>query len=260
MVAGYERHIDMKHELESRTVDYFAVLDLDRTLLDSDKIVRLMCEALPRFGVDEQAAQDDLDSMRAATGRSLSAFEFLAGRHGDETVRLLVSDMFQRAENGRLDDKDLLYGDSSVRLLDELDERDIPFAVLTYGEQDYQEFKLALYRILTGRYGDRLPAVVTDEPRKGDWIHGHWSDGSDDHMRVPADFTGDDTIVAREVVIIDDKLHNLESPDGVVKGIHIDNRHDRPAGRVTIQQVVEQLQSGVGLNEIATHHTPVRQG
>jgi hypothetical protein len=251
-ISNYEYATDMTREQEPRTVESFVVLDLDRTLLNSDKVVQLMCDALPRFGVSDQDAREDLAMIQAATGQSLSAFEFLGGRYGAELIHHLAADLLQQAENGQLDEYDLLYGDSSTELLDELDVQEIPFAVLTYGESLNQQFKLALYRILARRAA--LPAVVTDEPRKGAWIHEHWLDASEDHMRIPPDFTDGQEIIAQEVIILDDKQHNLDSPDRIVKGIRIDNRSDHIAGRLSLTQLVDRLKAGENLSEIATHY------
>jgi len=189
----------------------------------------------------------------SATGQSLSALEFLSGEYGEALAARLTADLHGLAQEGRLPREALLYDGASPALLDELDRRDLPFAVLTYGEPANQLFKLALYRQLTGRDERRLPAVVTDEPKKGEWIHAHWYDGSDEHMRVPAEFTHAHPIMAKRVVVLDDKLTNLASPDKVVQGIHIDNRPEAPLGRHSLGDVVTALQTGQPLAELARH-------
>ena len=237
--------------------ELFVVLDLDRTLLATDHLTTLMCDYLVRAGgVTEADAHDALAVIRASHGQSFSTLAYMAQRFGSDPVDRMVDQLQKDAYDGRLSDGRLLYEGASVRLLDALDAQGVPFAVLTYGERINQEFKLSLYRNLTARNKATRPAVVSNQPRKGDWIHAHWYDRANGHMTIPGEFTGARTMRVRRVIIIDDKLANLESPDGMVAGIHIDNSLEPAAGRWSLAALLGQIEEGHELTSIARHYAP----
>lgn len=242
--------------LAPRQVTDFIILDLDRTLFDTDRLIELLIMRLERYGVPKSETTASLSGIKSSAGQSLSMVEFLTKRHGADLVGRVIRDMEVIAQAGRLDDAELLYGGASATLLREFDARGVPYAILTYGREADQRFKLDLIRLLTGRDEQDLPAVITDEPRKGAWIHAKWLDkGSGSQFRIPSEFTHDQTIIAKRIIILDDKIANLQSPDKNVLGINIDNQAASVSEACSIASVSAYVRQGGNVAELARHYT-----
>lgn len=238
-----------RHETEPRHVETFAVIDLDRTLLDTSTLVDMLLLQLHDHGYDARQVSGFIDFIHSRTGSSLSLREFFESsiEDGEVLYGTVKQELLQLAEGGELTDE-LLYA-GAAELLDTLDETDVPFAILTYGDVADQDFKLSLLRMLTSRQIGELHATITTEREKARWISHTWS--QDGLLHVPDDIYGHAPIVADSVVVLDDKPQNLHSESSAVRGILIDNHH-QSAGSISIVELVVAIRSGVSLDDLSS--------
>lgn len=233
-----------EHETESRHVETFAVLDLDRTLFNTDAFIDIVCMMLTQHGISPEVALDTIARIKDQTGGSVPLFEDLGNTFAEDVLEAVREEILRLASEGEL--RDILLYDGSREILDMLDELEVPFGVLTYGKETEQQYKIDLFRLLVNREPARLPAMPTDERLKGNWIHGAWKQA--DGFIVPVDFTESAPVFAERIVILDDKPDNLLSPDPTVGGILIDNSN--PGRNLTA--VIDRLQHGETLVQLAS--------
>lgn len=233
---------ELSHEVVPRRVDVFTVLDMDRTLLDTDAVTERLCRQLEHHGVSPRQIEADLVFIRKQEGKSFSLLEYLEAQYGPELFSIVKQEMQERV--GR-DDAEELLCDGAPELLRALDDTDIPYAILTFGEPANQDFKLTLLRKLLGRSTADLHATVTDVSHKATWLAEAWA--AENGFEIPAIFYGGVPLRAAQVVIVDDKLANLVSPNQNVHGILVDNTKKTHS----TAEVARQLNAGKGIVEIA---------
>lgn len=240
------RHIDKEasHEHAPTVVDVFAVLDMDRTLLDTAAVTERLCRQLERHGVSSRQVDSDLRFIEAQVGQSFSLLDFLEAQYGSELFSVVKQEVQEQVELGEFSEG--LLCDGASELLESLENSGVPFAVLTYGEQANQDFKLSLLRNLLGRSTADLHAVVTEVPNKASWIAEEWA--HDDGFTIPAVMHASATLIAREIVVIDDKLANLTSGDRRIWGILVDNTG---TSRRTTLEVAKRLNERQSLTKVA---------
>jgi hypothetical protein len=235
-------------EYMPRSVETFAVLDLDRTLLESGVLVDLMCMQLLNHGVSIEQVQKDIDFVRRNNGQSFSMLDFLEAQYGQEKYMSIMQEIEEQVKNGELTSELLCEG--TQELLAALDAHDVPYAVLTYGERLNQEFKVTLLRHMVNRGTKQIHATVTSESKKATWIAGiEWKADGKEGFAVPAFVYPQADLHAKHIVVIDDKLANLESDDDAVRGILVDNTKGSSA--LTTADVARMLAEGTDLLAIA---------
>ncbi len=209
------------YEMEPRHVEAFALIDLDRTLLNTPLLVDMLLLQLHDHGFTAEQVREHIQHIHSRAGKSLSLSEYFSAEfdNGGALFAVLKQEIIELAETEGLVD-DLLYS-GSKELLDALDEKTIPFAILTYGNVADQDFKLNLLRLLTKREVSRLHATVTDQPSKAKWVAENWDQGSG--LAIPNDIYSTESLIAEYVVVIDDKIANLTSANTNVLGILMDN-------------------------------------
>ncbi len=239
------------YEMEPRRVEAFAVIDLDRTLLDTSALVDMLLLQLHDHGFTSQQVQSYTEHVHSQAGSALSLSEFFATEfeHRDGLLALLKQEILEIAETGDLSD-DLLYP-GSTQLLDALDAKTIPFAILTYGNVTDQDFKLSLLRLLTRREVSQLHATVTSQQSKAQWVAEEWS--GDDGLMVPDDIYSTEPVIAEYVVVIDDKTLNLASTNPNVLGILIDNGAETDRS-ITVELLGAAVAAGESLVDFANHY------
>lgn len=229
------------HETEPRIVETFTVLDLDRTLLASDTLVELMYNELVRAGIPADKATSDLSFIYDQTGTSFSLFEHMAQEFGEEAVNIVKEAMLTQAKQGLLTHDDVLC-EGAKELVDYLINSDIPHAVLTFGEQNFQDFKIMLTRAILNKTEEELPALVTSIHRKAEWIADAW-DTDGERFVVPMELTGGVPVEAEGIVVIDDKSSNLTSNNSRIKGILVDNSNNRPSESLSTAHLAEYVEA-----------------
>lgn len=235
-------------ERSPRKVDTFAVLDLDRTLMHTGVLTDLLCMQLLNHGVSIDQVRKDIDFVRRSDGMSFSTLDYIQAQYGPARYASVMHEIEARVKEGEYADE--LLCDGTRELLSALEERDVPFAVLTYGERINQEFKLTLLRHMVNRSAKQLHATVTSESNKASWIASdEWRQAGTEGFAVPAFIYPQAELHARHVVVIDDKRTNLESDSDAVLGILVDNA--KGSGALTTAEVAHMLADGMDLVAIA---------
>lgn len=237
----------MKIENEVRMVDELAVLDLDRTLIDSSAVAQLVLAGLASQNVPEEKIRQAMDYMESQTGNSFHLFDYITREFGENVTTGVADSLW--ADDLLLDElrNDLLCPGAD-RLIEGLIVQSVPHLILTYGEERYQEFKIQLFRKLIGKTELELPAIITTTPNKSDWVTKAWFNAEDIGV-IPAEIFGE-RLHIRRAFVIDDKRQNLISQHPNVQGILIDNFSAQVPSAITIAQVADALRSGVMLMEV----------
>lgn len=235
-------------ERQPRSVEVFAVLDLDRTLMQSGVLTDLLCMQLLNHGVSIDQVRKDIDFVHRNDGMSFSTLDYIQAQYGPAKYASVMHEIEEIVKDGGL--KEELLCEGTLELLAALEAQDVPYAVLTYGERINQEFKLTLLRHMVNRSSKQLHATVTSETKKASWIaSGEWKHEGEDGFAVPAFIYPQADLRAKCIVVVDDKLSNLESDDDAVLGILVDNAHD--SGVLTTTEVAQLLTSGMDLRAVA---------
>ena len=215
-----------------KTVDIFWLLDMDRTLLDSDALSHILYDLFELSPVEAALAQQMVDDNR---GNSFDTFGYLQENYGDRIAshkeretgeyvyEQLVDAVLQKSTIEALREALLLPG--AQELVDALDERALPYGVLTTGERVFQSFKLALLRRLLGHIDLRGKIVHPDDVAdKTALMSSTYWDENRQVFILPEELT-DIPTHARAVVMVDDKTENLQTEHGNIHAIHI-GTHD----------------------------------
>lgn len=239
------------YEREPRLVETFAVIDLDRTLLNTGALVELLYAQFHEHGFTAEQITGELAFIEQQTGTSFSLFEYIETTHSKDLLESILEKVLLLAEDGVLDGDTLLCAGAD-RLLELLEYKDVPHAILTYGNELDQAFKLSLIRKLLGKTANELPAAITDEPKKAAWISATWDDVDQaGGIAVPEAIAGETRLRARNIVVIDDKQGNLDSDNPAVMGILVNNSEARPSSSTSTADLVEYLEAGMPLTNIA---------
>jgi len=235
-------------ERQPRSIETFAVLDLDRTLMNSGVLTDLLFMQLLNHGVSIDQVQKDIDFVRRSDGMSFSTLDFILAQYGTAKYTSVMHEIEEIVKEGGF--KNELLCDGTLELLNALEAQDVPYAVLTYGERINQEFKLTLLRHMVNRSAKQLHATVTEESNKASWIASdEWKSEGKQRFTVPAFIYPQADLHANYVVVIDDKLSNLESNDDAVLGILVDNA--KGTGALSTAEVARLLADGMDLRAVA---------
>ncbi len=221
-------------------IDEFYIVDFDRTLVDSDKLlevfieiaedyVSISSEQIAKVHEDVKARGDSFDTASYVRDHLVEAEE---GEKWSELEKRYIHE--SRALNY------LLSG--ATDLLDWLSTHDKRYGILTYGNPLWQRLKL------TAAGFNHVPRIVTEHKHKGRLIRS-WRQ-PDDTFRIPHELGGG---VAGRVILIDDKAVSFdEFPDEPSRGLWVlDPARELPSqqgevpGNVTrcnnLQVVIENL-------------------
>lgn len=169
----------------------FFAIDFDRCLSKGDMSTLLYMEILDELGViayvDIIAAKDEVEFK----GESFQVVTYLrdVGLLDNELEQRVADEFYRRVQAKRYvfvaDDADLLF--------EYLHEKEIPHAIISYGESSWQELKIRAAGF------DRVPHQIVSHPRKSDELRS-WL--KDDVYHLPPIFGGE---TADSIVLIDDK-------------------------------------------------------
>ena len=238
------------HETEPvHEVHSFVVLDLDRTLLDTDELNRRMCErVVAAAGVDMRPEDGDPFSyIKGQKGKSFSVFGYFKARFGGEAVEDVMQYFLAVTDLGA--EADLVYP-SVVELLEELERQDIPHGILTYGDVENQTFKLALFHKLVGKHHEEIVALVTDERFKAQWIEANWKQDLTDKIGkegfvVHRDLFPSHVLRAQNIVVVDDKRENTQAEEPRIVEFVVNNgQKDAEAQEQPIARLYTLVASG----------------
>lgn len=176
-------------------INRFDIVDFDRTLVDSDKLLEVFMEIandyynIPR----EQIEKADRDVKLKGDSFDTASFvrDHLLAVNEEDGVELWNKLQKQYIHECRALNM-LLPG--AAELLEQLAANDEHFGILTYGNPLWQGIKL------TASGFNHVPHIVMEHKEKGRFIK-HWQQ-EDGTFKMPAEFGG---IAVSRVVLIDDK-------------------------------------------------------
>ena len=182
----------------------FFAIDFDRCITKGEMFNLLYVEVLDELGVityvDMIGVKDSIESK----GGSFQMLTYLRDNGlFDKNVEGQVADAFvKRAEERRHD----VVADDADDLFVYLQKERIPHAIISYGDNDWQELK-----IKAAGFED-IPHQIVSHPRKSDELRS-WLEG--DLYRLPRIFGGE---LADEIVLIDDKAVAFDDLPARVRG------------------------------------------
>jgi hypothetical protein len=233
----------------TRVVEEFVVLDLDRTLLNTTEVALLVLAGLVSQGVSEKQIKQAIAYMETQSGKSFYLFDYIAQEFPDVNPSKLAAKLLFDEVLVRKVRTNLLCAGAN-ELIEELNLQTIPHMILTYGEQDYQQFKVSLFRKLVNKSAEQLPALITQSENKTEWIVKNWFELSHDYAKILGTVAGEE-IQARRVIIIDDKLQNIITSHEHVHGLLVDNYKGQNSDTLTTAYVADALRNRVRLSDLA---------
>ncbi len=239
-------------EHEPRIVDEVVVLDLDRTLLDSSVVTQLVLRSMAKRGVSTDRINDAIAYVEAQAGNSFHLFDYIEREFSFSTLDTIVDELMQ--DEALLQEmKDELLCPGADLLVYALEEQGTPAMVLTYGEQNYQSFKIDLFRKLIGKTNKDLPGMVTHVANKSKWVEENWFTRADMLGEVPITISNA-PLLTRIVSIVDDKVINLQSSDERVAGVLVHNHTPPTPGVISTRELAEAVASGIRVYEIGSEY------
>lgn len=217
------------HEREGLLDDILVIIDVDRTLLETNLYSEAIFTILARQGMSADAARLD-ELVEHGTGNNFDLMEQV------EKLGIFPgADEIIDAVNGR----SFLYPGVD-RLLGELEASGIAAMILTYGGLNGQRVKLEIIRRELEEKGLSLPpSVITQEQYKAEWVDTKWEKTKDGQFLVPKGIDGLSGRSFRRIIILDDKTSNLETSNGDIEGIKVDNSKKRKG--VPIGEAIDKI-------------------
>jgi hypothetical protein len=198
------------------------VIDLDRTLVDVDRVMRLSGKVCGRLGIEFSGIKET--QLKAAEkGLPYSPLESIEEISNEKLVG------FKREFIRLADPGDLIYPDGQ-RFLNELEKRSEQYMILTYAiDEGWQQLKLEA----TGL--DSVPHIITFQAKKSLDI-ASWQ-GSDGLFVPPVE--GIDK--AGQIIFIDDRLSVFDDLPKNCSGFFLDRRY--PQIKVSLPDRVARIDS-----------------
>jgi hypothetical protein len=226
----------------------FVILDLDRTLLNTDVFLDMLGEELVKQSVPASSIEADRAELRSMTGTSVSGLEYFQARYGKTTLDKATTGLLSTGATSSRG-AGLVY-EGVADLLRLLDARSAAVAIVTYGKLADQALKLDLLRMVLGMSEAELPALITQLPRKAEWMFDRWYDPVSGQFRIPDSLSLRSSRVT-ELLILDDKLENLTSVSPHIRGILV--QHVGKGG-TTIEDVAQRLSETNDLLDLSQHY------
>lgn len=207
----------------------FHILDLDRTLLDTSKLVHHLKEIIAHH--DVQLSKDigtELTSY-AQQQKSFFIFEFIAKRVGYDNLNKYINELnYNVPANG------LLLPGASERIAFAKSQPGWSMGILTYGSPHDQNIKLKLAGLQMERH------FVTDEPRKGSLL-ASWKLPNGKY-KLPVEFGGHTVDI---LTLDDDKLMAFTNLPEDVFGQWV--THASIGGAVEMQNLPDNIRAVANL-------------
>lgn len=204
-----------------KPLDTLYVLDFDRTLVDSSRLGHLLLDAVDKLGYDSTTLRRQLDEGKGQSLQLLTEVEKVTGSEQlcdlkNEFLRLTGAARLKKYSDGGF------YEPGARYLLGAIPEGQR--MVFTYGDDaEWQTWKLEAAGLTDQHY-----AITTEKDESGRPLpkpqlleHMKQHDGTFAITSV----TGDEPIIARSLIMIDDKPENLTNlPEGITGYLYYPER------------------------------------
>lgn len=169
----------------------FFAIDFDRTLTKGETFALLIMEILDELNVISYVELNAAKDLVESSGGSFMMLTYLRDQgYMDAETEAKVAEAFrERAEQNR----GKYVADDADEFFAYLSEQDIPHAIISYGENSWQELKIKAAGF------ENVPHQIVSHPRKSDEIR-LWLD--EGRFALPPIFGG---TTVDEIVLIDDK-------------------------------------------------------
>lgn len=183
----------------------FFAIDFDRCLTKGEAFALLIMEILDGMGVISYVELNEAKEFVESQGGSFMMLTYLRDRgYLDSETEVKLAEVFcARAAK----DRSKYIADDADELFAYLKSQQIPHAIISYGENSWQELK-----IKAAGFED-VPHQIVSHPRKSDELRSWLND--DGRYALPRIF-GDRTV--EEIVLIDDKAVAFEALPPRVRG------------------------------------------
>lgn len=171
-------------------ISTFYILDLDRTIFDTEKSMQVMRGVVAMHDSDLASALAQRFEEYTLLGESFSVRDFIIENIGEEETQKIELKYHQTAL-----EHDLLYHGAKELIEYIRAKDDTKLGILTYGSPLGQAMKINAAAGLEG-----IPFLVTSETYKGAQIAGWRQD--DDYYHLPEELGG---FVTKHIVFVDDK-------------------------------------------------------
>lgn len=175
----------------SSTSTFFAI-DFDRCLTKGESFALLVMEVLDELGVISYVELNEAKNLVESSGGTFQILTYLRDRgYLDAETEAKAAQIFEeKAKSNRAK----YVADDADDLFAYLKESDIPHAIISYGENTWQELKIRAAGLAD------IPHQIVSHPRKSDELRS-WLD-DDGHYALPPIFGGQ---TVDRIVLIDDK-------------------------------------------------------
>lgn len=200
----------------------FIVLDLDRTLLDTEAYARLLISTLlPMEGHDKAAAK-----LAGVTGQSFDFLAYILDKAGVD-YKTATAKVLQAVQPG---DRRLLMP-GAAEFIGFLVQSQEHFGILTMGTVPNQQLKLAVLHKITGV---TISAEITNTQNKSlDFLQNRW-DGNAFYLSPDLSGVGDG-LRTKTIILVDDKQSNLTEAHQNIVAMHV------PPGPLAEQHTLESV-------------------
>lgn len=191
----------------------FYVLDLDRTLANTERLYDVLQEVLERY---TNVTVEMLNEERAAVESRGESFKMIHSlRHLLEKTRSNVDwEQIERTFIETALQTDGVLEPHALDLLEILDSKRLPYGIITYGNEAWQLAKIEAAGLLS------VPHLVTRIKEKGHLLAG-WQRSDGSFVIPPAMTQNFQSIAVDSIVFLDDKAISFKDiPEGV-RGIFV---------------------------------------
>jgi FMN phosphatase YigB (HAD superfamily) len=199
-------------------IDTFYVVDFDRTLADSDKLLEVFMTVSEQHLDIPRAEIEKVDADVKARGDTLDIVHYVRDQLAAKDQAVEWEDVEKQFIHESRGLNMLLPGASE--LLAFLKQHSYRFGILTYGSPMWQRMKM------TAAGFKYIPHIITESKEKGRFIR-HWQ-SEDQTYVIPKELGGG---AADNIVLIDDKADSfIDFPNTHSKGYWVlDPAHELPA-------------------------------
>ena len=217
----------------------FYVLDFDRTLADTDKLLEVFTQIADQHAAISRAQIEEADADVKARGDSFDTAGYVRD-YLMEQERLGEWDQLVKQYIHESHALDMLLP-GATELMEYLEQRGLRYGILTYGNPLWQHLKLSAAGF------NHVPHIVTTTKEKGLLIRS-WQD-DEGTFHLPHELGGG---LADAIVLIDDKAVSFDGfPDEPSRGYHVFNPADYlPAQEGGVPKNVKVVTSLRGITEL----------